>query len=368
MLTRRDFLKVLGAGGATFALASGLSGCSSGPSTKAADLQKAYDEGSLDVQLFTDSAGREVVLSKDIKTISPSGSYAQILLSTLCPEKLISLSSNFSDKQKKYLNSCLDNLPVTGRFYGKNGDMSYEEIIKLAPDVIIDVGEHKDGIENDMTNLQEQTGLPVIFIEATLDVMSSCYEKLGQILNLQAEAQTRIDYINRALDLAATHHDEISAEGLKVMYSAGPNGYDVKAAGSVHALPLEYVGVTNVCELQSGSTEVSPEQVTIWAPEVLLLSPADGAFDYIYQDEVWSSVPAVENKRVYEVPGEPYEWMDKPPSVNQVLGLEWLGNLLYPSLYNFDMIERAQEFYSLFWGYSLSDEEARTLLANSTLL
>ena len=31
------------------------------------------------------------------------------------------------------------------------------------------------------------------------------------------------------------------------------------------------------------------------------------------------------------------------------------------------MIEKAKEFYSLFWNYDLTDEEAKEMLANSTL-
>lgn len=49
-----------------------------------------------------------------------------------------------------------------------------------------------------------------------------------------------------------------------------------------------------------------------------------------------------------------------------MLGIYWLGNLLYPELYDYDMVEKAQEFYRLFWHYELSAEEAEQLLARST--
>ena len=42
--------------------------------------------------------------------------------------------------------------------------------------------------------------------------------------------------------------------------------------------------------------------------------------------------------------------------------------MLYPELYDFDMVEKTQEFYKLFWDYDLSTEQAQKLLANSTLL
>lgn len=161
----------------------------------------------------------------------------------------------------------------------------------------------------------------------------------------------------------------VEADGLKVMYSGGPYGYDVKPKGTVHGAVLDLVGVSNVADLAgTNSTEVSPEQVMVWAPEVLLVSPADGFFDCVYDDATWAGIPAVENRRVYEVPGEPYEWMDKPPSVQTLLGVLWLGNLLYPEVYNFDMTATVQEFYQLFWGYELSESAARAMLANSTLL
>ena len=58
--------------------------------------------------------------------------------------------------------------------------------------------------------------------------------------------------------------------------------------------------------------------------------------------------------------------MTQPPAVNRIIGIRWLGNLLYPDLYDEDMIEEAKTFYQLFWHYDLSDEEARALMAHST--
>ena len=81
----------------------------------------------------------------------------------------------------------------------------------------------------------------------------------------------------------------------------------------------------------------------------------------------WSSLTAVKNGTYYEIPNLPYDWMSSPPSVNRVLGIYWLGNLLYPELYDYDMVAEAQAFYRLFWHYELSEAEAAQLLARSTL-
>ena len=376
LYSRRDFLNitaksavVAAVGASGFGAAAMLSGCSSEKSSKATDLAEKLANGDSDVFSFTDSCGRAVALPKEITSVTPSGAYAQILLVTLCVDKLVSLSGTFSKSQLKYLDSRLANLPALGKLYGQSGTLNYESLIKLSPDVIIDVGERKDTIKEDMDSLQEKTGIPTIFVEGTIDKFASAYETLGSVLGCQEKAASLSGYINKVSAFASRHHDEIAARNLRVLYSNGEKGYEVKKKGSVHGAVLDMVGVNNVAEFDdSNSTEVSPERVMEWDPDYLLLSPEDGFFEDIYNDSVWASISAVRNRKVYEVPTGPYEWLDRPPSIQQTLGVMWLGNLLAPDVYNFDMVEETKTFYRLFWGCSLSDEDAMVMLANSTFL
>ena len=39
---------------------------------------------------------------------------------------------------------------------------------------------------------------------------------------------------------------------------------------------------------------------------------------------------AVREKRVYLSPTAPFGWIDRPPSLNRVIGLKWLAGLFYP--------------------------------------
>ncbi len=63
----------------------------------------------------------------------------------------------------------------------------------------------------------------------------------------------------------------------------------------------------------------------------------------------------------------PYNWLSNPPSINMLLGVWWLGNLLYPQYYDYDMTEKAQEAFRILWNYDLSADEAAEMLQNSTL-
>jgi iron complex transport system substrate-binding protein len=291
------------------------------------------------------------------------------MLASFCPEYLVSLSSLFSNTQAHYLGEQLLELPVLGRYYGKNADMNYEEIIRTDPDVIIDIGETKENIASDMDGLQTQTGLPVIFINAILANMDTAYERLGAALGLSERTVELQGYVRQALDFAEAHRAEVAARGIRLLYGSGEFGLDVVERGSVHSGAIDLLGVENVVVLEdTNSTLVSIEQVMVWAPDVVLLSPAEGFYLDIYEDGTWASVPAVRERRVYEVPAKPYEWLNKPPSVQTVLGLQWLGNLLFPDIYDFDIVEKAREFYRLFWHYELSADEARELMATSTFL
>ena len=154
-----------------------------------------------------------------------------------------------------------------------------------------------------------------------------------------------------------------------MLFGTGATGLACNAEGSVQADVLSLVGAGNAIHSEeisnrNGGTTVNLEEVYACDPDVILLA-AGGPYDTLAESE-WSGLTAVKNGTYYEIPNLPYDWMSSPPSINRVLGIYWLGNLLYPELYDYDMVEKAQEFYRLFWHYELSAEEAEQLLARST--
>lgn len=42
--------------------------------------------------------------------------------------------------------------------------------------------------------------------------------------------------------------------------------------------------------------------------------------------------------------------------------MKWLGNLVYPEVYKYDMEKEVKEFYKLFYNYELKDEEVKQIL------
>lgn len=322
-----------------------------------------------ETQHFTDSAGREVVLAARPMRIAPSGPLAQMILYTLCPDRLMGLSAPFSRTQKAYIDEAYWDLPVFGHFYGKNATMNFEAIISAAPDCIIDMGESKETIAGDLDGIQRQTGLPVLFIEASLTTMAEAYDTLGELLGLEEEAETHAAYIRSVMDRADGCRAQIETP-VTFYYGQEEYGLATSGKGSTHTEAVETAGGVNVAELETasgeGEVEVSIEQVMLWDPDVILLAP-DSCYEEIFTDPVWSNVRAVREGRVYEIPLGPYSWTDRPPSVQRVLGVLWAGELLYPELYHCDITAEAQRFYQLFFHYDLTREEAQDLLAHSSV-
>jgi iron complex transport system substrate-binding protein len=199
--------------------------------------------------------------------------------------------------------------------------------------------------------------------------MADAYDALGPVLGAEERASALSAYIRDVLRQADENNARIP-EGAKkrVLFGGGEYGLNVNGAGSVHAEVLEVAGAENAAVLgrvsDSGGDEVSIEQVLLWDPDVIILAP-DSNYGDIFSDPLWADVRAVKEGEVYEVPEAPYNWLDRPPSVQRALGVLWLSKLLYPELCDFDMIEETMGFYRLFWNYDLSEEEARDLLKNS---
>ena len=108
--------------------------------------------------------------------------------------------------------------------------------------------------------------------------------------------------------------------------------------------------------------DVSAERILAWQPDVILT--VDRRFHAtIRTDPVWRDVKAVQAGRVHFVPDLPFSWLDNPPAPNRVIGLLWLGKLLYPTAFLQDIRAEARRFYALFYQQEPSDAQLDGLLA-----
>jgi iron complex transport system substrate-binding protein len=309
-------------------------------------------------------------MPETITKIAPSGSTAQMFLLTLAPEMMVGLSADPSTAQRPYYPESMWYLPTFGQFYGSKSTLNMEALMEAKPQLVIDVGDKKTTIREDMASIQKQTNIPTVFYEATLEQMPHAYRELGKILGKEEEAEELAAFVEKTLAMAEEKSAMIAEEDKKtVMYGTGATGLAVNADESSQSQVLDLIGANNAIipdtvTDRGGGTTINMESVYTADPDIILFTEG-GPYDEVKTNE-WSEVRAIREDNYYEIPGQPYCWMSSPPSVNMVLGVWWCGQLVYPDVYNdYDMVEIAQEYYKLFWHYDLSEEEAKEMMANS---
>ena len=338
-----------------------LAACGNQANTPAED-----DNTAAETRVFTDSAGREVTVPTQIDKVAVSGPLAQIVLFALCPDKLVGVANEWDASAQQFLDEKYYNLPLLGQLYGGKGELNLETLLASEAQVVIDVGEAKGTIVEDMDGLQEQTGIPFVHIDAKLASMDETYTMLGDLLGMTDDAKTLADYCRSTYDYVKTATDGV--EKANLLYITGDAGLNVIAQGSYHAEVIDMLSnnLAVVDEPSSKGTgnEVDMEQILNWNPDVILFAP-DSIYATVGEDTAWQSITAIRDGAYYEVPMGPYNWMGFPPSVQRLLGMQWMAKVLYPDAVEYDMYEAASIYFKLFYHCDLTQEQYDALVANS---
>lgn len=269
---RRRILGRALAAAATLALALGLSACGGAPAAGSDAQAGSASQRETKTVVFTDSAGREVEVPANIERVVPSGHTATQVLITLAPEKLAGLSQEITQDQRAYLTDAPDeSLPVLGAAFGSKGDLNKEAVAATGAQVLIDTGEYKEGIEEDLDSLQEQLGIPCVFIETKLDEWPAAYRKLGELLGVEDRAEELATYCQDAYDQVSEVMAGIpQAERVRVLYCVGATGANVLAKGSFQSNVVDMLA-DNVAVVDSpagsgAGNESNLEQIAVWDP------------------------------------------------------------------------------------------------------
>lgn len=341
-----------------------LAACGGQANTPAEDDNAA--DTPAETRVFTDSTGREVTVPAQIDKVAVSGPLAQIVLFALCPDKLVGVANEWDESAQQYLDEKYYNLPLLGQLYGGKGELNLEMLLSSGAQVVIDVGEAKSTIVEDMNDLQEQTGIPFLHIDAKLVSMDETYTMLGDLLGMTDEARTLADYCRSTYDKATAI--AAGAEKANLLYITGDTGLNVIARGSYHAEVIDLLSnnLAVVDEPSSKGTgnEVDMEQILNWDPSIVFFAPGS-IYSTVADNENWQTIPAIKDGKYYEVPFGPYNWMGFPPSVQRILGMQWMAKVLYPEAADYDMYEVTQTYFQLFYHCDLTIDQYNALVDNS---
>lgn len=319
---------------------------------------------------FTDSTGRTVTVPCEVTKVAISGPLTQVYAIPLVGDLMVGVSNYIADDIALYLPEYISTLPELGQLYGGKGEMDLEALLAADPDVVIDVGDTKDGIAEDMDSLTEQTGIPFIHIDASVVGAPEAYRMLGELTGQTEKAEELASWCEDTYAMMTAMMEKADADGARksVLYCLGDKGLNVIAKGSYHAETVNLM-TNNLADLpevvSSGlGNEVDMEQLLVWDPDVIIFAP-DTIYDTVGENATWQQLDAISSGNYYKTPYGPYGWLSSPPSVQRYLGMLWLGALLYPDYCEYDLQAEVTEYYELFYQCELTQEMYDNLMVGA---
>ncbi len=329
---------------------------------------------SQDMVTISDHAGRQVSIPSKIAKVFCTGPTGTSLVYTLSPELLVGWNITPTERELEYIPAEYRPRMGLGGWFGKNTTGNIEEIIKLGPDVVLSIGTIDEGAVSDAERVQGLLGRPVVLVDSTLTKTGDSYRFVGEILGLREKAEALASYSDDVIQQARDNTARLAEKDkVSLYYAEGGKGLHTDPEGSNHTEVFTLVGARNVADVDLqqgyGMAAVSLEQVIAWNPEVIMIAgdPAGelNVYEQITTGTDWATIRAVKDGRVYVIPHGPFDWIDRPYSIGRILGICWVGNLLYPELYDFDIQDRVKEFYKLFYHLDLTDTQLRTLMEHA---
>jgi len=307
-------------------------------------------------RMVKDSAGRQVAVPDRVERVFAAGPPASVLVYALAPEKLAGWSRAATPAEQAYLAPAYRDLPELGRLTGRGDTANLEVVLAAKPDLILDFGSIGDTYVSLADRVQAQTGIPYLLIDGRFVNTVAALRLTGQVLGVPERSGRLAAYAEATFAGIDARLAQVSPGQRPRAYLArGPDGLETGLRGSINTEIIERVGGINVADASSerqGIANVQLEQVLTWDPDTIVTWDA-GFEGAVRRDPAWASVSAVETGRVYLSPGLPFGWIDRPPSINRLIGLRWLAGLFYPGAVGQDLRATTREFYQLFYHVDL---------------
>jgi len=260
------------------------------------------------VHTITDAKNRQVQVPVKVESIVCVGVGA---LRYTCYMGAQDLVVGVEDCEKEAAISRLYNYVNIDKFkdlpvIGTNGNPYPEEIIKLAPDVIV----MSKSASVDADDLQKKTGTPVVVVpgsDTTLD--NDCFETiriLGQLYGKLDRANELTGYLKgfgkelqgRIINIPEEKKPSVYVGG--VSYK-GHHGFEGTEAGYG---PFALIGAKNLADTtgQTGPFNIDLEQVLAWDPDIIFVDLNGMNLikeDYARNPGYYNALSAVKNGKVY---------------------------------------------------------------------
>ena len=328
------------------------------------DAATAEEQASYYPVTFTDMDGDEVTIESEPQKIAclMGGTYDYVNFFGASDKVVVSMQLSHTAWRDKLIDADTEGLVELA--VSDCRDPNVEELAALGVDTVFlwgDRDEYKEQMEAlGMTVIQcsSTSGTPTTVDEYVENVVA-IYRMFGTALNNVEKAEQFETYVRdmaelvtgRTSTLTDDEHPSVylvrsQADGLEYFPWPGTYPFMAELAGGTYVEHGDGNGV---------SADATMEQIVEWDPEYVFVCWCDTK-DEIVNNEQWATVSAVKNGNVYLVPAAESSWISSP------LWLLYMAQSMHPDLFeDIDYVAEIQNYYSTFYGYDLTLEEAQNI-------
>jgi len=208
-------------------------------------------------------------------------------------------------------------LPELGAMAGGGRPASLEAIAALKPRLVIDYGDIDP--EHQVLAARTRTRLDIDWrlIDGTLTRIPQAIREAAVLLDADADGLA-----TKAAQVLARWRR--APPGPSFYYARGADGLETGFRGALATEVLEGAGWTNIAVGSRDIGAVTREQVVAWDPEVIV-TLSSAFVETARRDPVWRWRRDNSARRILLLPDTPFGWIDRPPSLNRLLGCAWLA-------------------------------------------
>jgi iron complex transport system substrate-binding protein len=315
-----------------------------------------------------DMYGRSVALPERIGKVVGASPPVTYLLYTLDAGLVGGLNLPPSRKLARFLGGEVEKMPVIGGFGGAGKNYNAEVLLAAGLDLVIAWPPHGGTLNPQVRRLLNASGIPYVLLKLdTIHDYPAAYAFLGKLLGQEERGKKLAAYLEKELNALHAHAAAIpESNRVSVYFAEGRDGLTTVSSDSVHGEALALAGGRNVYRVKHENRRlkdhISLEQLLVFDPQVIIVQEPS-FFRHVQRDRRWRDIRAVREGKVYLEPDTPFSWMDRPPSFLRLMGAKWLTERLYPQRGGEKkLLADTREFFQLFLGTSLGDDEMRALL------
>lgn len=246
------------------------------------------------------------------------------------------------------------------------GAINLEELVKAGPDLVF-IRTDTASNEGEAAKLQK-SGIPYFVVDyRNMKEQMYIIEMIGQVVGEKERALKYNEYYQRCIDRVQSKVKDIPMEERVRVYHSVNEATRTDARDTLPADWTQAAGAINVSldqELKFLEDKyfAGLEQILLWDPDVIIANET-GVADYIMTNRQWSSLSAVKNNKVYQMPNGISRW-GHPGSLETPLAILWTAKTLYPEMFaDIDLMAETKYFYREFFNYPISDQVAAQVLS-----